>query len=129
MFELEYPNCNLCGSDEVKILASGLFNIVRCKKCGLVYKNPRPSEKEVLKEFPSDQVVVEHKEIVWNYAKIKLFKKNLKRIEKYSPKGRLLDIGCSYGTFLKMAKNRSWQTWGGGGWRFLILPINMLRKS
>jgi len=110
---LEYTNCNLCKNDKTKLLISlGSSNLVKCKICGLVYQNPRPSEKEMLRRFTSEPVVLEQKEMVRDYAKIELFKKNLKRIERYSPKGRLLDIGCGYGTFLKMAKNRGWQTWG-----------------
>ncbi len=110
---LEYTNCNLCRSNETRILISrDLSNIVQCKKCGLVYKNPRSPEDEILKQFISDEVISEHKKIVWYEAKIKLFKNNLRRIERYSPKGKLLDVGCGYGTFLKMAQDRGWQTWG-----------------
>lgn len=110
---LEYTNCNLCGSNETSILISrDLSNIVQCKNCSLVYKNPRPAEDEVLKQVISDNLSLRHKKIVWHDAKIRLFKKNLIRIEKYSSKGKMLDIGCGYGTFLKMAKEKSWQTWG-----------------
>lgn len=111
---MKYTNCNLCGSNNTKILISrGPSNIVRCKKCGLVYENPRDSEDELLNHFISDEILIQHKKDVWYESKIKIFKKNLKRIEKYLPnKGMLLDIGCGYGTFLKMAKDSSWQVQG-----------------
>jgi 2-polyprenyl-3-methyl-5-hydroxy-6-metoxy-1,4-benzoquinol methylase len=39
--------------------------------------------------------------------------KRLKEIEMYLPqKGRLLDIGCSYGHFIKVAQKRKWDVWG-----------------
>ena len=110
---LEDYNCNLCGSNETKTLISeGLFSIVRCVKCGLVYRNPRPTEDIILNHFASDGVIVHHKKAVWHDAKIKLFKKNLKRIEKYSSKGKLLDVGCGYGTFLTTASDEGWQVQG-----------------
>ena len=111
---LEYINCNLCGNNENKILIPrGMSNIVQCKKCGMVYENPRISEDDLVKYFISDKVLVQHKKNVWYEAKIKLFKKNLKKIEKCLPnKGKLLDIGCGYGTFLKIAKESGWDVHG-----------------
>lgn len=110
---LEYINCNLCGGNKTKILISKEpFNIVQCKKCGLIYTNPRPSEDTILEYFITDRVIAEHKKAVWYNSKLDLFKKNLRRIERYSPKGRLLDVGCGYGIFLKMAEEKNWQTWG-----------------
>lgn len=106
-------NCNLCGSNETKTLFPYDFSyVVKCKKCSLVYRNPRLSEDELLSHFASDEVSVQHKKAVWYDAKIKLFKKNLRRIEKLSSKDRLLDVGCGYGTFLKMAADRGWQISG-----------------
>lgn len=110
---MEYINCNLCGSSKAKVLISeGPFNIVQCKQCGLVYKNPRLSEEEMLEEFISKSISLQHKRVIWYDSKIELFKKNLERIERYSSKGRMLDVGCGYGTFLKMAKDNGWQVRG-----------------
>lgn len=110
---LEFTRCNLCGSDEIKILIrQDTPYIVQCKKCSLIYKNPRPSENAVLEEVILDRVIQEHKKVVWYDARIKLFEKNLNRIEKYSSKGKLLDVGCGYGTFLKMAEDSGWQIQG-----------------
>ncbi|MFH1783742.1 MAG: class I SAM-dependent methyltransferase [bacterium] len=86
---------------------------MKCKKCGLIYENPRDSEDELLKHFISDEIRIRHKKDVWYTAKIKIFKKNLKRIEKYLPNGgMLLDVGCGYGTFLKMARDNGWKVQG-----------------
>lgn len=41
------------------------------------------------------------------------FKLKLKRIERFSPeKGKLLDIGCSYGFFLEAASEMGWDVYG-----------------
>lgn len=99
---MNYVNCNLCGSNDTKSLFGGL-NIVRCKKCGLVYANVRPSGEELRQKYVKSRVVTDHNKAVWYDARINLFKINLLRIQKYFFKGRLLDIGCGYGVFLKLA--------------------------
>ncbi|MFH1777508.1 MAG: class I SAM-dependent methyltransferase [Candidatus Omnitrophota bacterium] len=109
----KYVNCNLCQSKETKVLIKeDLFDIVECRICGLIYQNPRSTQDEILDQFVSDRVVAEHKKQVWYDAKINLFRKNLKKIESYVQKGRLLDVGCGYGTFLTEAKNHGWQVQG-----------------
>ena len=54
--KLEYINCDLCGADETEFLfvanenqfhLDGQFNVVKCKKCGLVYVNPRPTKENI----------------------------------------------------------------------------------
>jgi len=57
---MEFINCNLCGSNDTKVLyevkgrliGKENFNIVQCKQCGLVYTNPRPTVKEIEKYYP-----------------------------------------------------------------------------
>ncbi|MCM8800409.1 MAG: class I SAM-dependent methyltransferase [Candidatus Omnitrophica bacterium] len=112
---LEYINCNLCGSNNFKILfpVDSSTYIGRCKDCGLVFRNPRVLESEILREISLDRIICEHEKKAWFDSKIHLFKSNLKRLERYIPnKGRLLDLGCGYGIFLKMAKDRGWQVEG-----------------
>ena len=42
MDELEYVNCNLCGSDDAgDVFSEEGFSIVKCRQCSLVYVNPR----------------------------------------------------------------------------------------
>ena len=49
---MELINCNLCGSNDIQDLfkvkdkfgiSRDEFHIVECRKCGLVYVNPRPT--------------------------------------------------------------------------------------
>ena len=111
---LEYVKCNLCGSEnkEVIILGEGI-SIVCCKDCGLVFKDPQPSEEEIVSHVASDGVVKEHFEPVWRDSKNGLFRKNLQRLEKLNlRRGSLLDIGCGYGIFLKAAQDKGWKVTG-----------------
>jgi Methylase involved in ubiquinone/menaquinone biosynthesis len=59
--ELESINCIFCGCIENTVLFSGsdrlhkkpgAFNVVRCKTCGLVYTNPRPSLSQMGLYYP-----------------------------------------------------------------------------
>jgi hypothetical protein len=64
MGSYEHINCNICGSDDTHLLynvpeCTGFykgesFNLVRCKKCNLVYINPRPKQDDIAKYYPSD---------------------------------------------------------------------------
>jgi len=125
----EYAKCNLCRSDDYVVLypcsitdeplrpeeitvaydRKEYCRIVRCKKCGLVYANPRDSleglrdayrrlgEEEYLEESESRSIT---------------FSKDLHFIERYCKGGNLLDVGCSVGLFLRLAKENHWNTYG-----------------
>ncbi|UCG79033.1 MAG: methyltransferase domain-containing protein [Nitrospirota bacterium] len=59
---MERVSCDLCGSREnIRYLTSkdyinkieGLFNVVRCRMCDLVFTNPRPDRDEMQRFYPS----------------------------------------------------------------------------
>jgi len=106
-----YIKCNLCQSDDTKKLyVKDSFNIVRCRKCGLVYVNPRPTLeelKELYKEKDAHIDPAREKDLFMHR-----FKRIIKTIERFKKKGKLLDIGCSYGYFLKLAQGYGWETYG-----------------
>jgi len=107
----EYIKCNLCSSDNTKRLyIKNSFIIVRCKKCGLVYVNPQPcleELRELYKEANDDLNPAEEQDIF-----MQRFGKIIKTIERFQGKGRVLDIGCSYGYFLKIAQKYGWDGQG-----------------
>ena len=60
--KMEYVNCNLCDSDKTELLfvskdmllnKPGQFLIVRCKNCGLIYLNPRPTKQSLQQYYPT----------------------------------------------------------------------------
>jgi spore maturation protein CgeB len=114
-------NCNLCSSDDYEILfvKSGMqfginknYTIVQCKKCGLQYVNPQPTmnDKERIKYdvnywMPRDPDEIFKKIAVWKTRQI--------RIESLcGKKGKILDIGCDGGFFLKTMKEDGWSVYG-----------------
>jgi len=93
------------------------MNIVKCKNCGLVYVNPRP-------EYSFEEFSALYSDEYFNapYMRFYIGKESrqtnesfayrLDWIEKYKRKARILDIGCASGRFLKMAKDKEWETYG-----------------
>jgi len=114
-------NCNLCSSDDYKILfiKSGMqfginknYTIAQCKKCGLQYVNPQPTmnDKKRIKYdvnywMPRDPGEIFKKIADWRTRQI--------RIEYlYGKKEKILDIGCDGGFFLKTMKENGWSVYG-----------------
>lgn len=122
--EMEHIHCDLCGSNDyehvltsediavIKIISDTTFNIVRCKKCGLFYINPRP-KKDLLFRF-YDETFRNESNPYWSFEKEHSIKsKNyLQKISKYSRRGRIIDVGCGDGSLLKVAKDNNWETIG-----------------
>lgn len=122
----EFVKCNLCGKDCPKpVFKIGGHKIVRCRNCSLMYVNPRLKEKFLHKIYTKNyfenpefknhntqnlfgyDLYIEEKEDI-----ISTFKKRLDVIEKYKKSGKILDVGCATGFFLKLAKSRGWDVYG-----------------
>lgn len=138
--KLEYINCELCESNEFTLLfhnydrlhrTKGIFNIVKCDNCGLVYLNPRPKREFIYEYYPDDYepynissngFYQKLNESLLNsyYKKDKSLLENLKSFLFqliYSPipkehKGRILDIGCGNGIYLYNLKKHDWDVYG-----------------
>jgi 2-polyprenyl-3-methyl-5-hydroxy-6-metoxy-1,4-benzoquinol methylase len=106
---MEYVNCNLCGADDAKIVYEwGKINVVRCRKCGLIYKNPRYPEEKILSRPEEDERIDDS----GSAAKRQMFERQIVKIESLVGKGRILDVGCGQGDFLKIAMDRGWNAQG-----------------
>jgi len=128
---LEYVSCNICGADDYKIIYEARYEdeeqqdlkdkfkssgdetlidqVVKCKKCHLIYVNPRIRQDLVIQGYSegSDEAFVSQakgREIT--------FKKSLKLINKYAEKGKILDIGTAGGSFLHVAEEEGWEVHG-----------------
>lgn len=126
----KYAKCNLCGSGnfrtvykkkfreekhavESRYSASGgkigMDNIVKCRECGLVYINPRFESKVILDAYYGSE---DKRYASQDQGRIYTFKKGIKLIGNFSKKGRILDVGCASGFFLKAAKDKGWDVYG-----------------
>lgn len=127
----EVNNCYICESTKVEILMPardrwhnlpGKFNIVQCKDCGLIYTNPRPTMESMASYYPNDYQPHQPGDRANRQSrvikeKIKSVFKSLLNTRSYYlpspvPGGRLLEIGCSYGSFLNKARNKGWEVYG-----------------
>ncbi len=115
--DLESVNCQLCANDNAEAVASlNGFHYVRCRNCGLVYLNPRPSQDYLNILYKQDEAasIDAHKarpqeEELYRFR----FSEKVKAINKLQQnKGKLLDIGSAWGYFLKTAKEDGWDTHG-----------------
>jgi 2-polyprenyl-3-methyl-5-hydroxy-6-metoxy-1,4-benzoquinol methylase len=123
--ETEYVNCNLCGKDNWRLLfkaedkillIGGKFNLVKCNNCGLVYVNPRPTIKEMRKFYPPEYYARPFGTIKMTdkYKKEMrlIFHNRYKPFSKYKRKGKVLEIGCGDGYFLKFLKEKGYEVMG-----------------
>lgn len=117
----KYVKCDLCKSDSTTLLhTKDSFNIVKCNNCGLVYINPRLDSKILNQLYNKDNKDFDDQHFKTNinyYLNTKkddekTFEKRLKLIQKYKISGKLLDIGCSIGTFMDVARKKSWEVFG-----------------
>jgi len=121
---MENVRCDLCGSDEKQPyldqrdrFGRQVFSLVRCINCGLIYQDPRPDQGEMDNHYPTNYEAFERTEIGEGLSDLTKYQTSLFRqldfLETYAPgRGRLLDIGCATGNFLRVAQSRGWQVSG-----------------
>mgnify|MGYP005841620199 FL=1 len=105
--ELEYVNCEICGSDDTIIYYESIdikqtyekFNIVMCKNCGFLYTNPRPKFQNIYKYYSH------------SYYSYKSFPFKIKPNTKKTQK-RFLDIGCGTGSLVLKKMNEGYDAYG-----------------
>lgn len=112
----QHIKCYICGiEDSVKIFEKEGFDFVKCRKCGLVYVNPRPHETKVKKFYNSRRFEYQFKNLYTkssSYRKKALYSKRMKWIESFIKTGRMLDVGSSTGHFLQVAEKSGWDVSG-----------------
>lgn len=109
----ESTPCNICHLDNCEILIKdGFSNIVRCRNCKHIYRNPRKTKQEYTEIYHSTYYTPFNKES-WYKRKISFFKEAIKEINRpKTTRGRLLDLGCGWGHFLDLARKDGWEVYG-----------------
>lgn len=107
--------CEICrvASASLIFVKKG-YRLVRCSECGLVYVENRPSEQQLSELYNSDSY---HAELTDDSSPASLWHKraaakHLQFVRRYKQSGRVLDIGCSAGFFLRSAREHGWETFG-----------------
>jgi 2-polyprenyl-3-methyl-5-hydroxy-6-metoxy-1,4-benzoquinol methylase len=89
--------CPICGSS-----GKNVFDFFyRCGNCGFIFNHNKIT-------FESKKYTQSEIEDIYFKSVKNIFDYSLKKINKYSDKGKLLDIGCGYGYFIDLALKEGW---------------------
>ncbi len=106
--------CLVCGSaSDSTFLSFRGFRIARCRNCGFIFVNPRPTEEGLLRLYANQQTnpfLKEHFEAL--EYELPVLVKIMRKIQQYLPAGELLEVGCGRGDFLRVAQMRGFSVTG-----------------
>ena len=105
--------CILCQSSDTSVLFKrDAYAMVSCKKCGLIYRQPRLEKEKYLKEVQKYYSQIDPSFRVAS-SRERLYERFLSRIGRIKRKhSRLLDVGCGIGYFLFLAREHSYEVNG-----------------
>jgi SAM-dependent methyltransferase len=93
----------------------GTFKIVRCADCSLLFLNPMYSDEELSAFYPRDYYAYQNKsrqdpwkEILKRLAGLQIRTKD----PQFPVPGRMLDLGCGTGWFLRGMREQGWEVHG-----------------
>jgi len=104
------PTCNI--EDEQFLFIKDGGSYIKCKNCEMIYLNPVFKDEHLEKHYRKNSAM--QGEVVANDSEFYTFiySKGLDSIQKIVKAGKILDIGCSAGGFLDIAKSKGWETYG-----------------
>jgi len=110
--------CRLCGSASRLLYDLPSGAIRRCRECLVVFRENLVAGAAATELYEDDGYLdapyfealkVGHRQDVEPYL---VYGRVLKRLERLAQGRRLLDVGCSYGAFLELARKRGWEVTG-----------------
>ena len=116
----QHVRCNLCAADDNAIIAVKFdLNVVRCRRCSLVYTNPRPPVDVIWSRYGREYFDQEYLPS-WGIQGDQVDSEELYRrhlptldaIRAHRQTNWLLDIGAGAGLFLHAAERDGWQVQG-----------------
>jgi SAM-dependent methyltransferase len=108
--------CNLCGGDESDAVpVEGGARFVRCRRCGLVCLESRPSDATLRELYAGYHLRDGKTGDSWALFMRDVFRETaglLGRPARGAGTGRLLDVGCGFGDFVALMRERGWRAEG-----------------
>jgi SAM-dependent methyltransferase len=111
---MESVACEICGIDDTRpYQVENGYQAVQCTRCGLVYVNPRPSIAEMKQLYDGQETKIDVRAHLYgrDFKTIQA-RACLELIQRYAPRGRLLEIGSAAGWFLWEAQKRGYSVQG-----------------
>lgn len=82
--------------------------ISKCTDCGFVFCKKIPSEKELTEYYSNNY----NRTDFFSPITRNRYNELLDEFEQHRKTGKILDLGCGYGFFLEVAKERGWEVYG-----------------
>jgi len=106
----ENVRCNFCHADDFDVLVSdgrdrrhhlpGEFRMVRCRECGLVYLNPRPTAEALAAYYPPDYSPYTQRGLFGKLTRWLRQREAASLRRSLSPGAEVLEVGCAAGDLL-----------------------------
>lgn len=130
--------CYLCQSKKVQPFFEKLSHeFVKCLSCGFVFLKPKPGLFKTLALYYENGFFTGDKNYCGfsNYLLDKKvtarnMRRNLDKILSFNKEGKLLDMGCATGIFLKIAQKKGFEPFGvdSSSFAFTHIPKNLKAK-
>lgn len=109
----EVRHCHSCGGTEFSLFLEGrdylyysplAFKLIECNRCGLLLVSPRPVDMSLYYPIRGETMV---KDILNFPSPVRV-----RLVTKIKARGRILDVGCGQGYFLKDMERLGWEAFG-----------------
>lgn len=113
--ETDFTNYLICKDHAV---SQESFAIVICKNCSFKFTTPRPSKDNLVKYYDSPAYISHTStgnnpiNLAYKVARFFTLKNKLRIVHSFSNKGKIMDMGCGTGDFLKVCRENRWEVTG-----------------
>jgi len=105
--------CDLCGNGNAEVLErKHELNYLKCKHCGFVFADTTEFDFSTFNEEMVEHMQDKHIGKSDSARHQRAYQALLNEFAPYRKTGRLLEIGCSTGSFLELARQNGWQEIG-----------------
>lgn len=108
-------DCNICSTEAYQIICKiNRYTLCRCVKCRVVFTKPQPNKHLLNENNQCKYNTLENETVYLSLQSIfeSRAKKCIKELKRYKNRGKLLDIGSSYGFYLKSFKSAGYKATG-----------------